>query len=137
MLLVIDTNIIVSAIKSGIKKDSNGNTIYTKAYKLMKDVFIGKHKMVVSSEIIAEYEDVLHRPYLQLDQIKVDKFLSFVKYTAIWIEPLPTTQSQVEMKDKDDRMFFDVAKCLNIKLVTDNLKHYPVHELRTKINELY
>ena len=45
MLLVIDTNIIVSAIKSGIKKDSNGNTIYTKAYKLMKDVFIGKHKI--------------------------------------------------------------------------------------------
>ncbi len=137
MLLVIDTNVIVSAIKSGIKKDSNGNIVYTKAYKLMKDVFNGKHKMVVSSEIIAEYEDVLHRPYLQLNQIKVDKFLSFIKYTAIWIEPLPTTQSQVEMKDEDDRVFFDVAKCLNIKLITDNLSHYPVHELRTKIDELY
>ena len=41
------------------------------------------------------------------------------------------------MKDEDDRAFFDVAKCLKIRLITDNLKHYPVHELRTRIDELY
>lgn len=137
MLLVIDTNIIVSAIKSGIKRDQNGNYVYTKAYRLMADVFNGKHRMVVSKEIIAEYEDVLHRTRLQLDPIKVEKFLAFIKFTAIWIEPLPTTQAQVTMIDEDDRAFFDVAKCLNIKLITDNLKHYPVHELRTKLDELY
>ncbi len=137
MLLVIDTNIIVRTIKSGIKQDQNGNLIYSKAYRLMADVFNGKHRMVVSKEIYAEYEDVLHRPYLQLDALKVEKFLAFIKATAVWIEPLPTTHSQVEMVDEDDRVFFDVAKCLNIKLVTDNLKHYPVHELRTKLDELY
>ncbi len=50
MLLVIDTNIIVSAIKSGIKKDKNDNYVYSKAYRLMADVFNGKHRMVVSKE---------------------------------------------------------------------------------------
>lgn len=137
MLLVIDTNIIVSAIKSGIKIDQNGNYVYTKAYRLMADVFNGKHRMVVSKEIIAEYEDVLHRARLQLDPLKVEKFLAFIKLSAVWIEPLPTTQSQLAMDDEDDRAFLDVAKCLNIRLVTDNLKHYPVHELRTKLDELY
>jgi|GEM_PF-4198154 len=28
-------------------------------------------------------------------------------------------------------------KCMNAKLVTGNLKHYPVHELRTSLDELY
>ena len=137
MLLVIDTNIIVSAIKSGIKRDENGNEVYTKAYRLMADVFNGKHRMVISKEIIAEYEDVLHRPHLQLNPLKVEKFLSFIRLSAVWIEPLPTTQSQVVMKDEDDRVFYDVAKCLNIRLITDNIKHYPVPELRTKLDELY
>ncbi|MCR5789280.1 MAG: PIN domain-containing protein [Lachnospiraceae bacterium] len=137
MLLVIDTNIIVSAIKSGIKQDQDGNLIYTKAYRLMADVFNGKHRMVVSKEIFAEYEDVLHRPRLQLDALKVEKFLAFIKLTAVWIEPVPTTLSQLAMIDEDDRVFFDAAKCLNIKLITNNLKHYPVHELRTKLDELY
>lgn len=137
MLLVIDTNIIVSAIKSGIKKDENGNEVYTKAYRLMADVFNGKHRMVVSKEIFAEYEDVLHRSHLQLEPLKVEKFLAFIKLSAVWIEPLPTTQSQVAIKDEDDRIFYDVAKCLNVRLITDNIKHYPVHELRTKIDELY
>ncbi len=137
MLLVIDTNIIVSAIKSGIKQNQDGEYIYSKAYRLMADVFTGKHQMVVSKAIIAEYEDVLHRPKLQLDPLKVERFLAYIKFSAAWIEPLPTTQEQVEMKDEDDRIFFDVAKCLNIRLITDNLKHYPVHELRTKLDELY
>ncbi len=137
MLLVIDTNILVSAIKSGIKQNKDGTYSFTKAYRLMSDVFTGKHRMVVSKAIIMEYEDVLHRPYLQLDLLKVERFLAFIKLSAVCIEPLPTTQEQVEMKDEDDRIFFDVAKCLNIRLVTDNHKHYPVHELITKLNELY
>ena len=56
---------------------------------------------------------------------------------ALWIEPLPTNAEEVEMGEEDDRVFFDVARCLNVKLVTRNLSHYPVHELRTSIDELY
>ena len=41
------------------------------------------------------------------------------------------------MKDEDDRKFFDVARCLNVKLVTRNEKDYPVYELITDIEELY
>ena len=137
MLLVIDTNIIVSAIKTPFRRDDQGNIILTKPQKLIVDVLNEKHTMVVSKAIIDEYEDVFHREQLKLDTVLVEKFLAFVKVKALWIEPLPTTSKEVEMQDEEDRAFFDVAKCLNIRLITDNLKHYPVHELRTSISELY
>jgi len=50
--------------------------------------------------------------------ILVEKFLSVIKATSVWIEPLPTNPDMVAMKDEDDRVFFDVAKCLNVKLIT-------------------
>jgi len=137
MLLVVDTNIIVNALKAPEKYDENGERILSKSERLIRDVLSGKHTMVVSKAIMDEYEDVLSRERLQLDPVLVAKFLAIVKINAVWIEPLPTLQSEVEMKDEDDRVFFDAAKCLNVKLVTRNLHHYPVHELRTSIDELY
>lgn len=137
MLLVIDTNIIVSAIKTPVRYDSLGNKVYSKPQKLMYDVLDGNHKMVVSKAVIEEYEDVLHRPELKLNVLLVEKFLAIIKISSLWIEPLPTNNSQVKMIDEDDRIFFDLARCLKIKLITDNIKHYPVHELRCTLDELY
>ena len=129
MLLVIDTNIIVNAIKSPNPQ--------AKSVMLLRDVFCGIHKMCISTKIIEEYEDVLKRAELQLSPQKVDRFLAWIKLNAFWIEPRPTTKDQVSMRDEDDRIFFDVAKCLNAKLVTRNYKDYPVHELITLIDEIY
>ncbi len=133
MLLVIDTNIIVNAIKG--HNDDGKNP--SKAQRLIKDVLSGKHRMVVSSAIISEYEDVLRRPELGLNPVLVEKFLAVIKVLSLWIEPLPTSNEEIEMIDEDDRIFFDVAKCLKVRLVTRNLKHYPIHELRTSLDELY
>lgn len=129
MLLVIDTNILVNALMS-----SNENS---KAMQLLDDVFAGKHTMVVSSMIMEEYADVLNRPHLGIPKEEVVYLLEWIDKFAIHIEPLPTTQWEVEMRDEDDRVFFDTAKCLNARLVTRNYKHYPVHELVTLIDELY
>ena len=137
MILVIDTNIIVSAIKAPIKKDANGNKLLTKPQWLMYDVLEHKHQMVVSEAIYNEYADVLHRKDLALSSILVEKFLAVIKVYSIWIEPLATKPNEVQMIDEDDRIFWDVAKCLKIKLVTGNFKHYPIDELRTSIDELY
>ena len=70
MLLVVDTNIIVNAIKSGNKE--------SKSRQLVRDIMIGKHTMCVSTAIMAEYADVVHRPQLQLNTILVDRFLSVI-----------------------------------------------------------
>ena len=49
----------------------------------------------------------------------------------------PSSKDYVEMRDEKDRVFFDVAKCINAKLITRNYKDYPTHELVTLIDELY
>ena len=125
MLIVLDTNIIVSAIKT-----PNG-----KAYSLLERVLLGKYKICISSDVMSEYKDVLYREKLNLDKYLVDYLLSWIVVYGIWIEPLPTKQEKVVMHDESDRKFFDLAKCLHAKLVTGNLKHYPVHELITSLDE--
>ena len=130
MLLVVDTNIIVSGLMS---KNEGSMSV-----RLMREIMNGTHKMCVSSAILEEYEDVLHRDYLGLPTIKVDRFLSWIRLNSYIIEPLPTSQYEVQMRGDDtDRIFFDLARCLNVRLVTKNYRHYPVHELVTLIDELY
>lgn len=129
MLVVIDTNILVNALKS--------NDDHAKSVLLMDDIYAGKHTMCVSQDIMDEYREVLYRPELNIKRETILEVLRWIDDFSFHIEPLPTTQEQVDMKDEDDRIFFDVAKCLNARLITRNYKHYPVHELVTIIDELY
>ena len=129
VLIVVDTNILVNALKS---KRPN-----SKSVRLIEDILNGKHHMCVSTEIMSEYRDVLHRIYLNLPSNKVDYLLSWIRINSVWIEPKPTTPREVIMVDEKDRCFFDVSRCLHIKLITRNHKHYPVHELITLIDEFY
>ena len=126
MLIVLDTNIIVSALKT-----PNG-----KAYMLLEQVLMERYKVCISSDVMAEYKDVLNRDKLALDKYLVDYLLSWFVINGLLIEPLPSSNDMVPMKDDPDRKFFDLAKCLHAKLVTGNFKHYPVHELVTSLDEL-
>ena len=128
--IVIDTNILVNAFR----KDSDA---HAKAYRLIADVYRGKYLVYVSDEIVDEYIEVLHRKRLRISPFRRFMWLLWIKRNGMFIEPKPTTQDEVEMRDEDDRIFFDVAKCVGAKLVTRNYKHFPVHELVTLIDELY
>ena len=128
-LLVIDTNIIVNALKS---RDPQA-----KSRRLIRDVIAGKYTVCVSSYIVDEYDEVLHRPELDIRRDNADWIVAWIRMNAFFIEPLASTRDTVVMKDEKDRPFFDVAKCLNARLVTRNHKDYPVHELVTLIDELY
>ena len=126
MLVLLDTTIIVSALKT-----PNG-----KAYALLEQVLTEKHKICISSDIMAEYKDVLNRDKLGLNKYLVEYLLSWFVINGLWIEPLPSSQDKVPVNDESDRKFFDVAKCLRARLVTGNFKHYPVDELITSLDEL-
>lgn len=127
MLVVVDTNILVSALKT-----SGG-----KAYLLLEQILSEKTKICISSDIMEEYKDVLYRDKLGLDRHLVDYLLSWFVIHGLWIEPLPSSADRIPMIDESDRKFFDVAKCLHAKLVTGNHKHYPVDELITSLNDLF
>lgn len=129
--IVVDTNIIVSAIRNGVDKKS-------KSYRLLQDIYRGKYEVYLSTPIYIEYERVLYY-YEQVDANKFARWGWFlwIRRHGIFIEPKPTDQEHVAMNDEDDRAFFDVAKCADAKLITRNVKDYPVHELITMIDELY
>lgn len=122
MRLVLDTNILVSALLS---PDSS-------AFRLLSDVLDGKYTALISKEIYAEYNDVLHREKFGFDEEDVQFLLLWFRKNAVWIE---VTKSDVLMPDEKDRIFYDIAKCCKAKLVTGNRKHYPVDELVTSLWE--
>ena len=61
-LIVIDTNIIVNALKSVVDG--------AKSRQLMRDLLNGKYILCVSSDIVSEYDDVLHRSELGISPAK-------------------------------------------------------------------
>ena len=130
VLLVIDTNIVVNAL-------SRRSHLNSKAQRLIHDIYRGKHEVFVSDAIVEEYADVLSRPQMKVGVINRTMWLLWIRLFAIHIEPNPSAPDRIKMKDESDRIFFDVARCAGAKLVTRNLKHYPVDELRTSIDELY
>ena len=122
MRLVLDTNILVSALLS---PDSS-------AFQILSDVLDGKYMVFISEEIYAEYDDVLHREKFCFDEEMIQFLLMWFKKNAVWIE---VAESDAFMPDEKDRIFYDIAKCCKAKLVTGNRKHYPVDERITSLWE--
>lgn len=122
MRLVLETNIVVSALLS----------FDSAAFQLLADVLDGKYTVLISEEIYAEYDDVLHREKFGFDEDTIQFLLLWFKKNAVWIE---VTKSDILMPDEKDRIFYDIAKCCKARLVTGNRKHYPVDELVTSLWE--
>lgn len=123
MRIVVDTNIIVSALLS-----EDGT-----AFQVLADVMDGKYEVFVSKEIYDEYDDVLHRDRFGFDEETIQFILEWFRKNAVWIE---ANKSDIPMPDEKDRVFYDVARCCKAKLLTGNNKHYPVDELVTSLWEL-
>ena len=82
MFVVIDTNIIVSALLSS-KNDSA-------TVQVMEKVFRQEIKPVYSKEIFAEYTNVLNRPKFHFSKELVEYMLSAIKQFGILKEPKET-----------------------------------------------
>lgn len=112
MKVVFDTNVIVSALLSSHGKPA-----------IILDMFFnGEIQSYCSDNILAEYEDVLSRPALNIKPEKAKRFFEILEDTGASIEP---TVSNISLPDEDDRIFYDVAKACGATLITGNLKHYP------------
>ena len=92
---VIDTNVLVSAFWN---RDRASPTV--RVYRaLMEQRFVP----LFSDEIIAEYNDVLHRKKFKFSYKKVDELIDFIKNYGERISPAePDTEN---FPDPDDRVF--------------------------------
>lgn len=78
-----------------------------------------------SSEILAEYSEVLHRPKFGLDKELLDTVLTAIEDAGILVSPSQTGEILPDMKDLP---FYEaVLECRDKSayLVTGNIKHFP------------
>lgn len=116
--VVIDTNVIVSAI---ISVDSESPTV-----KILNLLFDNKINIFYSDEILNEYKDVLHRDKFGFDATLVDKVIEAIKINGTHL--LGATVDTV-LSDIKDKPFYELVMNENIengKLITGNIKHFPV-----------
>ena len=119
--VVLDTNVVVSAalVDEGLPA-------------IIFDLATNKHiLMIVSSEILSEYEKVLHYPRLKLAAVRVAAFLSDIRKAAEIVVPTRTLSIS---RDEADNRFYECAEAGQADyLITGNTQHFPVHHKHTKI----
>lgn len=112
---VIDTNVFVSALFS---KNINVATV-----KVLDAIFQGKIVPLYNDEIIAEYEEVLHRSKFHFTPSLVNKYLKSICKMGVSSERV---HSDEVFPDQDDVVFYEVALSKeDAYLVTGNTKHFP------------
>lgn len=126
MQVVIDTNIIVSALLN-----PRGA-----CFVFLDRVFAGIYDVVASEEIILEYDNVLRREKFGFDEEDIEFIVDWFWKNALIVEVNKEDYWTDEVLDEKDVAFYIIAKATKSRLVTGNIKHYPVEEMRTMIWEL-
>lgn len=114
---VIDTNVLISALLS---KNEDSATL-----KVLDAVFEGKIIPLYHQDILAEYNEVLHREKFHLREEMIQTVLNAVRQYGVEVFPQPTGAVLIDM---DDLVFYEVAmerRDDDSYLVTGNQKHYP------------
>jgi len=116
MLVVIDTNILVSALWS-----KNGAPA-----RVLAMVLNGQIKPCYDYRILSEYRNVLSRPKFKFSESDVRELIGFIEAVGISVVPEPL---DVDFIDEDDRKFYEVSKYCNAILITGNTKHFPAEPM--------
>ena len=117
---VIDTNVFVSALLS---KNNDAATV-----KVLRAILDGKIVPLYHDDILAEYDDVLHRERFNFREDSVQIVLNAVKKFGVEIFPRSTGEILIDM---DDLIFYEIAMEKqedDAYLVTGNQKHYPIRK---------
>jgi len=112
MLVVLDTNILVSALWS-----KNGNP-----QKVLDFVAARQITPCYDARMIAEYREVLSRPQFRFSPEEVFAVLDSIEKDGFPMEPVFI---DIPFTDEADRKFYEVAKFCCATLITGNLKHFP------------
>ena len=118
---VVDTNVLVAALLS--KRDDSATV------RVIRAMISGEFIPLYHEDILAEYEDVLHRKKkYDLSESAIQTVLKAIRQFGIEVFPKPTGEIFV---DEDDVIFYEVAmekRDDHAYLVTGNMKHYPVRD---------
>lgn len=122
MLVVIDTNILVSALWS-----RNGAPA-----RVLSLIISGMLIPCYDYRILSEYRDVLTRPKFKFSIGEVNALLDWIVEhgRSVIAEP-----SRVTFLDAADKKFYEVARFCGAKLITGDVKHFPDDELVITVSD--
>lgn len=127
-LVVIDTNVLVSALLS---RNPDASTV-----QVFKALLSDKIIPVYNDEILAEYSDVLRRKKFNFPESTIQSTIKYFKKYGIYSDRLSTGE---DLPDPKDLVFYEVCMAKRDKdsmLVTGNMKHFPVKPFIVTPNEL-
>lgn len=113
MLVVIDTNVLVSALWS-----KNGAPA-----RVVSMVLTGELVPCYDYRIFCEYREVLQRPKFRFSKGEINALLGWFEAYGQSVAAKPLDDV---FTDEADKKFYEVAKTCGAMLVTGNLKHFPV-----------
>lgn len=73
--VVLDTNVLVSGLLGGT------------ATEVIRRWRAGDFNLILSAEILTEYEMVLHRPKFKLPPWVVEELLDYIREQSVWVTP--------------------------------------------------
>jgi|SRR5882724_7134473 len=119
--VVFDTNVLFSAI---FKSDGLQAAVFEFVIK-------GIITPCVSDAVLAEYDDVLHRPVLRPHAERAGEVLALLRRIAVHVSPTMTVEA---CSDPDDNCFLECAEAAGAQyLVTGNTRHFPKQHKSTTI----
>lgn len=121
MIVVFDTNIVVSSLFSPLGNEARAISLF-----LRRQVVAA-----ISAATLTEYEIVLSRPKFSFALVKTSELLHLISINAWMVEPHRTLT--VSPDDSDNR-FIECAEAASADfLITGNKRHFPASHGRTKI----
>jgi putative PIN family toxin of toxin-antitoxin system len=113
MMIVLDTNVIVSGILRP----------FSKAASILRLVADGALQLAYDLRLLSEYRDVLNRPKFNIAKINVEAFLTQVEQEGFLVSVKPL---EIHLPDPDDEPFLEVALAGRVDaIVTGNKRHFP------------
>lgn len=121
MIVVIDTNVLVSSLLS---TSGNEAKLVDLVQRLALDV-------AVSPAILTEYEKILRRPKFRFHAFTIERTMEFFSTVPLRVEPI--ARLTLSPDDSDNR-FLECAEAARANfLVTGNKRHFPAHHGKTKV----
>jgi putative PIN family toxin of toxin-antitoxin system len=112
MLVVLDTNVLVSALLSPFGPPA----------RVLDLILGGEARLAYDDRVMAEYREVLARPRFGFEPEEVADLLAYLEADG---EPVAARPLARELPDADDLPFLEVAAQAEAPLVTGNAAHYP------------
>ena len=114
---VFDTNVLISSLLTRNKDAATA--------KVVDAISSGTIIPLYNEEILAEYDDVLHRVKFSFSEERIHRLICMLRQFGLAVNPSPTGEILVDM---DDLVFYEVVmekREDDAYLITGNLRHFP------------